>query len=60
MALLGRIKYDDYEVILEDNVGDLHTMYVVAPDREHAAWSALELSTQRNCTLRDVRMCDEW
>ena len=60
MALLGKTRYDDYEVLLEDRAGDLHTMYVVAPNKEQAAWSALELSTQRNCTLKDVRMCDEW
>ncbi|MBQ44940.1 MAG: hypothetical protein CMK37_04675 [Porticoccaceae bacterium] len=60
MALLGKVRYDDYEVILEDNAGDLHTMYVVAPDSEHAAWSALELSTQQKCTLKNVKVCDEW
>ena len=60
MALLGRARYDDYEVILENEAGDLHTMYVVAPNLEQAAWSAMELSTQRKCTLKDVRMCDEW
>lgn len=60
LALLGRTRYDDYEVLLEDEAGDLHTMYVVAPNSEQAAWSALELSEQRNCTLKNVRMCDEW
>jgi hypothetical protein len=60
MALLGKTRYDDYEVLLEDEAGDLHTMYVVAPNNEQAAWSALELSKQRNCTLKNVKMCDEW
>ena len=60
MPLLGRTRYDDYEVTLENEAGDLHTMYVVAPNLEQAAWSAMELSTQRNCTLKDVSMCDEW
>jgi len=60
MPLLGRAKYYDYQVILEDDAGDLHTMYVVSPDSERAAWSALELSRQHKCTLKDVRMCDEW
>ena len=59
MALLGRTRYNDYEVILSDG-DDVFTEYVVAPDLEHAAWSALELSNRRNCTLKDVRMCDEW
>ena len=60
MPLLERAKYDDYQVILEDSAGDLHTMYVVSPNTEQAAWSALELSRQRNCKLKDVRICDEW
>ena len=60
MPLLGKTRYDDYEVLLEDSAGDLHTMYVVAPDSEHAAWSALELSKQRNCQLKNVRIIDEW
>lgn len=29
--------------------------YVLAPDSEHAAWQALELSTDRNAHLIDVR-----
>ena len=29
--------------------------YVLAPDSEHAAWQALELSTERNVALIDVR-----
>jgi hypothetical protein len=60
MPLLGRAKYYDYQVILEDSAGDLHTTYVVSPNTEQAAWSALELSRQRNCKLKDVRICDEW
>ena len=60
MPLLGRTRYDDYEVTLRDQAGDIHVMYVVSPNSEQAAWSALELSTQRNCTLVNVRMCDEW
>ena len=34
--------------------------YVLAQDSEHAAWSALELSTHRNCKLKDVKLVDEW
>ena len=60
MALLGRVKYDEYEVKMINDVGDVRVEYVLAPDSERAAWQALELSTQRNCTLKDVRMCDEW
>ena len=60
MALLGRTRFDEYEVKLMNDVGDIFIEYVLAPDAERAAWQALELSSQRNCTLKDVRMCDEW
>ena len=60
MALLGRVRYDEYEVKMINDVGDMLIEYVLAPDVERAAWQAMELSTQRNCTLKDVRMCDEW
>ena len=43
-----------------DDVGNVVVDYVLAPDVERAAWQAMELSSQRNCTLKDVRMCDEW
>jgi len=60
MPLLGNSKYYEYKILLENNVGDVHESYVVARSAEHAAWSALELSKQRNCKLKDVRMMDEW
>ena len=60
MPLLGTTKYQEYKVLLEDNVGEVHHMYVVAQDAEHAAWNALELSIQRDCKLKDVRSIDEW
>lgn len=60
MALLGRQRYDEYEVRMKDDVGNVRVEYVLAPDVQRAAWQALELSNQRNCTLTDVRMCDEW
>ena len=60
MALLGKVHYDEYEVWLQDDVGDVRVEYVLAPDSERAAWQAMELSNQRNCTLTNVRMCDEW
>ena len=60
LALLGRIKYHEFEVRMLNDVGDVLIEYVLAPDVERAAWQALELSSQRNCTLKDVRMCDEW
>ena len=43
-----------------DDVGNIRVEYVLAPDVERAAWQAMELSIQRNCTLKDVRLCDEW
>ena len=60
LALLGRQKYYEYEVRMIDEVGNVRVEYVLAPDVERAAWQSMELSSQRNCTLKDVRMCDEW
>ena len=60
MALLGRTRFDEYEVRMMTDVGDVLIEYVLVPDVERAAWQALELSSQRNCTLKDVRMIDEW
>ena len=60
MALLSRTHYDEYEVKLTDDVGNIRVEYVLSPSAEHAAWQAMELSNQRNCTLTDVRLCDEW
>ena len=60
MPLLGRQRTNEYEVKMMTDVGDVLVEYVMAPDVERAAWQALELSNQRNCTLKDVRMSDEW
>ena len=60
MALLGRQNHNEYEVMMMTDVGDMLIEYVLAPDVERAAWQAMELSSQRNCTLKDVRLCDEW
>ena len=60
LALLGLQTMNEYEVKLKDDVGNIRIEYVLAPDVERAAWQAMELSNQRNCTLIDVRMCDEW
>lgn len=60
MPLLGTTKYKEYKVLLENNVGDVQHTYVVAQDAEHAAWIGLELSIQRECKLKDVRITDEW
>lgn len=59
MPLLGRTRYEDYEVLLRDG-DDVFTEYVVASNSEQAAWSALELSTHRGCELINVRVCDAW
>lgn len=58
MALLCRKSYE-YRVIL-DTDGDYETLWVMAPDSEHAAWHALELSESRNCRLVNVMREDEW
>ena len=60
MALLGKMHHDEYEVRMVDDVGNVRVEYVLSPDLERAAWQAMELSNQRNCTLTDVRMSDEW
>ena len=60
MALLGTQPLREYEVKMINDVGDVVVDYVLAPDVERAAWQSLELSSQRNCTLKDVRQCDEW
>jgi D-serine deaminase-like pyridoxal phosphate-dependent protein len=59
MPLLGQIKLNEYEVLLQDG-DDILYEYVVASNSEDAAYTALELSSRRNCTLKDVRMSDEW
>ena len=60
MALLGTQTLNEYEVRMMDDVGNIRVDYVLSPDVERAAWQAMELSSQRNCTLKDVRLCDEW
>ena len=60
MPLLGTQPLQEYEVKMINSVGNVVVDYVLAPDVERAAWQSLELSSQRNCTLKDVRLCDEW
>ena len=60
MALLGTTHHHEYEVRMMNDVGDVLVEYVLSPDVERAAWQAMELSSQRNCKLKDVKMCDEW
>ena len=38
---------------------DGQVRYLLAPDLEHAAWAAAELSGGTQF-LKDVRLCDEW
>ena len=59
MPLSGTTNWKEYEVLLQ-NGDELFLEYVVAKDAEHAAWSALELSKHRNCTLKNVSLTDEW
>lgn len=60
MAFLPTQSLREYEVKMKPPVGNVVVDYVLAPDVERAAWQALELSSQRNCTLKDVRQIDEW
>jgi hypothetical protein len=45
----------EYEITLRSGV-----WYLLAPDSEHAAWRALELSHERNDQLLNVKQTDEW
>ena len=38
---------------------DSQVRYLLAPDSEHAAWAAAELSGGTQF-LKDVKRCDEW
>ena len=38
---------------------DGQVRYLLAPDLEHAAWAAAELSGGTQF-LKDVKLCDEW
>ena len=59
MPFLGKTRWKCYEVTLSDG-DDTFTELIMAQDTERAAWTALELSSHRNCTLKDVRQQDEW
>jgi myo-inositol catabolism protein IolC len=45
----------EYEVTIRSGV-----WYLLAPSSEQAAWTALELSKERNDQLLNVRRTDEW
>ena len=45
-----------YEVTLSHG----NPFFILATDSMHAAYSALELSTERNNKLINVRLTDEW
>ena len=57
--VLFNSKWKTWEVKLI-NGEDIEVSYVLAKGVEQAAWQALELSKDRNCTLKDVRLIDEW
>ena len=59
MPLLVTTKYEEYAVTLQEGK-ELNTMYLLAPSSEEAAWSALELSMDRNAHLINVTRTDEW
>lgn len=44
-----------YEVVLSSG-----SRYILAPNSEEAAWSALELSLERDDQLLNVKLRDEW
>lgn len=60
---LSHSQLQEYIVTLSnenDGFYSLDTIYILAHDSMEAAYNAMELSTDRNCTLKDVRLCDEW
>jgi hypothetical protein len=59
MPLLGTTKWNEYMITLQEGE-ELNTMYLLAPNSEEAAWSALELSTNRNAILKNITRTDEW
>ena len=46
----------EYNVTLSSG----ETMYILAANSEEAAWHALELSMERDVTLKNVSLIDEW
>tara|TARA_B100000902_G_C27246569_1_gene882956 strand:+ start:670 stop:849 length:180 start_codon:yes stop_codon:yes gene_type:complete len=59
MPLLGKSRFEEYAVTLQQGE-DLITTYLLAPSLEEAAWSALELSKDRDAILKNVIRTDEW
>ena len=60
---LSQSPLEEYMVTLSnenDGFYSLDTIYILARNSMDAAYNAMELSTDRNCTLKDVRRCDEW
>jgi len=49
-------KYQEFKVKLSSG----ETFYLLALNSMNAAYSALELSIDRNCKLLDVSLTDEW
>ena len=45
----------EYEITLSSGV-----WYLLAPNSEQAAWTALELSRERNDQLINVKQSNEW
>jgi len=49
----------EYNVTLSSG-GSIETIYILARNSMQAAYSALELATDRNCKLINVYITDEW
>ncbi len=62
LAVLKKQQLKEYEFTTTGPSGsdnDRQVRYLLAPDSEHAAWAAAELSGGSQYVL-DVRLCDEW
>ena len=55
LAVLKKQQLKEYEFTTTDR----QVRYLLAPDSEHAAWAAAELSGGSQYVL-DVQLCDEW
>ena len=52
---LQKTQLEEYQYETTDG----QVRYLLAPDSEHAAWAAAELSGGTQF-LKDVKLCDEW
>ena len=60
---LSQSPLQEYMVTMSNETNGFYSydnIYILARNSMEAAYNAMELSTDRNCKLIDVRLCDEW